>query len=86
MKKLHAQDGVINTTGKQIVANILISLTGIGLLLLLIQLAHSTYTTGECSFFFSKQVKTQGKIDVIDNAVAKLSEPIISESDLYKQK
>lgn len=78
MERLHAQDSIINTTGKQIVANILIALTGIGALLLLMQLTHSAYKTGSCFFFFSEQVKTQSKIDVIDNAVIQLTEPQLS--------
>lgn len=68
---IHRQDPIINTKAKQIIANILITLTVIGALLLLINLAHSKYKTGTCSFFFSQQRQTHEKLEAVAAAVAK---------------
>lgn len=67
--QLHEADGIINTTVKQIIANIIIALTGIGIVLLIAQLTYSGCTTGNHTFFFDDTVKRQQHIDSIESSL-----------------
>jgi hypothetical protein len=71
-KKLHEADEIINTTCRQLIANIAIALTGIGLLLLIVKLAYSGCKTGSFKFFFSDAVERQQQIDLIDNSLRQI--------------
>lgn len=67
-QKLNANISIIDSKGKQIIANILIALTGVGILILGGQLVHSLYTTGRASFFFNVDEKKQAYINSIKDA------------------
>jgi len=72
INKLHEQDDIINSTAKQIIMNIIIALTGIGTILLICQLVHSTYTPGYSPFFFNNGVQKQQHIDPIDESLGQI--------------
>lgn len=73
IEKLHAKDNIVNTAAKQIIANILIILTGIGLALFLAKQAHSLYTTGQGSLFFSAELKKAEKINAVETSLRNIA-------------
>lgn len=72
--QLHSRDELLGkyfSVLKPLIANILIALTGLGLIVIAARLAYTKYTLGKCSFFFDRTPEQQ-KIDCIGVALKNL--------------